>query len=162
MNKRMGGVTKLSKFSQIKSEDTSKSTAQPQSSPTELSSDLILQEEAIIEEKQLSASTTDEQDVSSQELKSNNKTQARLPKHTSEKLVAINIKIPQPQKEWLGKTASQVRDNNTLSVPAGERVFPQHLVVVAIELLKQAEVDWNQIKNMEELKKVLALNNIRP
>ena len=73
------------------------------------------------------------------------------------KLVNVNIKIEASQKEWLGKTATKVRDNNSEPVPPGERVFPQHLVGVAIDLLKSQDVDWGEIKNEQELREYLNL-----
>ncbi|PSF33901.1 hypothetical protein C7H19_19450 [Aphanothece hegewaldii CCALA 016] len=53
--------------------------------------------------------------------------------------------------------ATLVRDNNTEFVPPAERVYPQHLIGVAIDLLKAADVDWNQVRNIEELQKTLNL-----
>jgi hypothetical protein len=50
----------------------------------------------------------------------------------SEKPVSINIKISRQQHEWLNDTARVVRDNNVNPVPPGDRVYPQHLVSVAI------------------------------
>ena len=73
------------------------------------------------------------------------------------KLVNVNIKIEASQKEWLGKTATKVRDNNLEPVPPGERVFPQHLVGVAIDLLKSQDVDWAEVKNEQELREYLNL-----
>jgi len=72
-----------------------------------------------------------------------------------EKPVTINIKITRTQHEWLTDTARIVRDNNTEAVPPGERVYPQHLIGVAIELLLSCDVDWRQVKNAEELKRLL-------
>ncbi|MBW4455711.1 MAG: hypothetical protein KME55_25085 [Nostoc indistinguendum CM1-VF10] len=74
-----------------------------------------------------------------------------------EKPVTINIKITRTQHDWLTDTARTVRDNNTEAVPPGERVYPQHLIGVAIELLLSCEVDWSQIKNTEDLKQLLNL-----
>lgn len=73
------------------------------------------------------------------------------------KLVNVNIKIDANQKEWLGKTATEVRDNNSEPVPPGERVYPQHLVGVAIDLLESQDIDWSEIKNERELKEYLNL-----
>lgn len=75
----------------------------------------------------------------------------------TEKLVSINIKISKAQKDWLGTVASQVRDNNSEPVPPNERVYPQHLIGVAIDLLKAADLDWSQIKNIEDLEEALNL-----
>lgn len=74
-----------------------------------------------------------------------------------EKLVTINIKITRSNQEWLTDTARTVRENNLDPVPPAERVFPQHLIGVAIELLSKADVDWSQVKNVEELRKSLNL-----
>ena len=72
-----------------------------------------------------------------------------------EKLVTVNIKITKSQKDWLAETATQVRDNNTEPVPPAYRVYPQHLIGVAIDLLKGVEVDWSQVKNVEDLREQL-------
>ncbi len=69
----------------------------------------------------------------------------------------MNIKITKSQKDWLAQTATQVRDNNTEPVPPAYRVYPQHLIGVAIDLLNSAEVDWTQIKNVEDLREQLNL-----
>lgn len=74
-----------------------------------------------------------------------------------EKPVTINIKITRTQHDWLTDTARTVRDNNTEAVPPGERVYPQHLIGVAIELLLSCDVDWSQVKNTEDLKRLLSL-----
>jgi hypothetical protein len=50
--------------------------------------------------------------------------------------MTVNIKITKGQKDWLAETASFVRENNTEPVPPSERVYPQHLIGVAIELLR--------------------------
>ena len=76
-------------------------------------------------------------------------------KQKKEQLVTVNIKIRKSQKEWLADTASTVRENNTEPVPPAERVYPQHLIGVAIDLLEAAEVDWGQIKNVEQLREHL-------
>lgn len=75
--------------------------------------------------------------------------------NSKEKLVAVNFKITRNQQEWLADTARLVRDNNAQAVPPAERVYPQHLMGVAISLLQQADVDWSQIKNVEQLRKQL-------
>lgn len=74
-----------------------------------------------------------------------------------EKLVTINIKITRTQQEWLTDIARMVRENNLDPVPPSERVFPQHLIGVAVDLLQQAEVDWSQVRNVEELRESLNL-----
>jgi len=77
--------------------------------------------------------------------------------NSKEKLVTVNFKITRTQQEWLADTARLVRDNNAQAVPPAERVYPQHLMGVAISLLQQADVDWSKIKNVEQLRKQLNL-----
>ena len=74
-----------------------------------------------------------------------------------EKLITVNIKIKASQHEWLNETARLIRDNNTEPVPAGDRVYPQHLIGVAIELLRSSNVNLSQVRNMEDLKEHLNL-----
>jgi hypothetical protein len=74
-----------------------------------------------------------------------------------EKLATINTKITRAQQQWLTDTARTVRENNSDPVPPSERVFPQHLIGVAVELLQKAEVDWSQVRNLEELRNQLNL-----
>ncbi len=71
-----------------------------------------------------------------------------------EKTVTMNIKIPADLHEWLTETAKTVRENNTESVPAGERVFPQHLIVAAVRLLQSGNADWSQVKTVQDLDRV--------
>ncbi len=91
-----------------------------------------------------------------------NKTEAKVVKKTKAKQkkgqpVTVNIKIRKDQKDWLTNTASQVRDNNTEPVPPSERVYPQHLIGVAIDFLEAAGVDWGEVRNVEELREQLNL-----
>lgn len=72
-----------------------------------------------------------------------------------EKPVTVNIKISRTQHEWLTDTARTVRDNNTEPVPPGDRVYPQHLIGVAIELLQAGDIDWDEVKNVEDLKRLM-------
>ena len=60
---------------------------------------------------------------------------------TKERLATINIKISQSQRDWLAQTAKQIRQNNTKPVPAAERVYPQHLIGIAIQLLRESQID---------------------
>jgi hypothetical protein len=78
-------------------------------------------------------------------------------KQKQDKPVAVNIKIRKNQKDWLADTASQVRENNLEPVPPAERVYPQHLIGVAIDLLEAAGVDWGEVRNVEELREQLNL-----
>jgi len=81
----------------------------------------------------------------------------RRPPKKEERLVTVNIKILESQQEWLTDTAKQVRQNNDAPVPASDRVYPQHLIQMAIDLLKSADVDWLEVQNVEQLRKALSL-----
>lgn len=83
--------------------------------------------------------------------------QKTTPKTETTKLVTVNIKIAKTQQQWLAETATQVRDNNEEPVPPSERVYPQHLIGIAIDLLRATNVDWTNIRNTEDLRKVLDL-----
>ena len=73
----------------------------------------------------------------------------------TEIMVNVNIKMSQTQQEWLAATAKTVRRNNSLPVPAKERVYPQHLISLAVELLQSANVDWEEVKTIEDLRERL-------
>jgi hypothetical protein len=81
----------------------------------------------------------------------------RKPAKKEEPFVTVNIKIKKSQQDWLADTAFQVRQNNETPVPASERVYPQHLIQTAIDLLKTSDVDWETVKNVEDLRQVLKL-----
>ena len=87
------------------------------------------------------------------------KSKAKVSKKAQKKeqVVTVNIKIRKSQKEWLTDTASQVRENNTEPVPPSQRVYPQHLIGVAIDFLEAAGVNWDEVKNIEELREKLNL-----
>lgn len=74
---------------------------------------------------------------------------------TKEKPVTVNIKITRTQHEWLTDTARTVRDNNDTPVSPGDRLYPQHLIGVAIELLQASDINWNEVRNVEYLKQQL-------
>ena len=74
-----------------------------------------------------------------------------------EKRVTVNVKIARSQQQWLQARSQQVRDNNLDPVPASQRVFPQHLIGVAIELLERQELDWAQVRTVEDLRRLLEL-----
>lgn len=74
-----------------------------------------------------------------------------------EKLANINVKITRTQHTWLSQTARSVRDNNNTPVAPSDRVFPQHLIGVAIDLLQDTDIDWSQIENVEDLRQYLKL-----
>lgn len=128
---RMGGLGKLSDFGK-----TSKAQVQPEP---------VVVEEPKVKEPVAPPPEPTPQTASQKQL------------DAKEKLVPINIKIARRQHEWLNDTARTVRENNFDPVPPNERVFPQHLIGVAIDLLQSSHVDWSQVKNIEELRKVLDL-----
>jgi hypothetical protein len=74
-----------------------------------------------------------------------------------QELVTINIKISRDQKDWLADMAQLVRDNNDTPVAPGDRVYPQHLIGVAIDLLQNSDLDWGEVKTLEEIKQHLSL-----
>lgn len=78
-------------------------------------------------------------------------------KKKQEQPVTVNIKIRKNQKAWLTDTAIKVRENNSEPVAPAERVYPQHLIGVAIDLLQAADVDWDEMRNIEELREQLNL-----
>lgn len=81
----------------------------------------------------------------------------KVKRRRKETLTTINIKIERKQQRWLQDMAQQVRDNNEYAVPPSERVYPQHLIGAAIDLLKAQNLDWEAIHNIEELKESLNL-----
>jgi hypothetical protein len=130
MTKKMGGLGKLSQFSGIKRQEEKPPDPTPPPAPT------VPPPSAAVE--------PNVEEVAPVSL-------------SKEKLVTINIKISRSQQEWLTSTARMVRDNNLEPVLPADRVYPQHLIGIAIELLQMAEVDWSQIKNVDELRQGLNL-----
>lgn len=82
---------------------------------------------------------------------------AKAKRKAPDKLTNVNIKISRNQQRWLQDTAQQVRDNNSDPVPPDQRVYPQHLIGVAIDLLKSQGIDWSEVRNAEELRDRLNL-----
>jgi hypothetical protein len=157
--KKLGGMGKLSQFSGIKKGRSA--PAKPESPPNEPEikepsvQEPELEIEAVTQEplvEVLETTVKEPEKISKTEVEP--KIQARA---AEEKLVKINIDITKTQKEWLADTASQVRENNLEPVPPLKRVYPQHLIRVAIDLLEASDVDWGQIKNVEELREQLNL-----
>ena len=124
---RMGGLGKLSDFGK-----TSLPQPEKESAPTE-----------------------SEERGRSPELKATPPDEQKQPDY--EKLVTINIKITRSQQSWLTDTARTVRDNNDTPVAPSDRVFPQHLIGVAIDLLKDTDIDWSTVRNVEDLRQQLML-----
>lgn len=89
-------------------------------------------------------------------------TQKTTPKRSTKSkpadpLTTVNIKIPRSAQRWLQNTAQQVRENNPEPVPPAQRVYPQHLIQAAIVLLQAQDVDWNSVRNVEDLRNELNL-----
>jgi hypothetical protein len=82
---------------------------------------------------------------------------AKAKRKRKETLSTLNIKVPRSQQRWLQDTAQQVRDNNAEAVPPDQRVYPQHLIQIAIDLLQAQNVDWESIHNVDELRNTLNL-----
>ena len=85
------------------------------------------------------------------------KRSSKKAKPKEEPTITVNIKLAESQHDWLTKTARKVRGNNDAPVPARDRVFPQHLIGVAVELLKHSEIDWDSVQNAGDLKQQLKL-----
>ena len=82
----------------------------------------------------------------------------RKPAQKPDKQVTVNIKIQKSQQQWLADAAQTVRDNNDEPVPPNERVYPQHLIGVAIAMLQSTDIDWATVRNTDELREKLGLN----
>ncbi len=131
--KKMGSMTSLSKLSGIKAKShESSETVTPEP-------EVKKSEDKPVKEDETKAKVNKQQ------------------KKKQEQPVTVNIKIRKDQKAWLTDTAIQVRENNSEPVPPAERVYPQHLIGVAIDLLQAADVDWDEVRNIEELRKQLRI-----
>ncbi|MBK4731544.1 hypothetical protein JJD41_16970 [Oxynema sp. CENA135] len=128
-NKKMGGMGKLSSFSGIQRQGSDSAPKFPEKNVPE---------------------TND-----SEPPKTQDKMKRRPRKQ--EKLVNVNIKIPRSQKDWLTSTAQTIRDNNLEPVAPADRVYPQHLIGVAIDYLKSADIDWDDVRNIQQLRQLLDL-----
>ncbi|MCT7975226.1 hypothetical protein [Laspinema olomoucense] len=138
-SKKMGGLGKLSQFSGIRQD------SQPaESEPVEVVEPV---EPEAVEPKTLSAPNA----------QSSSKDKAKRKTCAKETQVTLNINVSRRQKDWLSDTAQTIRDNNEDPVAPADRVYPQHLIQVAIDLLQSSEVDWSKIRNVEELRGYLNL-----
>lgn len=81
----------------------------------------------------------------------------RKTKKKSEKVATLNIQVTRSQQRWLQDTAQDIRDNNETPVPGPDRVYPVHLIQVAIDLLKMQAVEWGDITDIEGLRNQLNL-----
>lgn len=68
----------------------------------------------------------------------------------------INIKINQQQQEWLTATAKTIRNSNQHPTCPHERIYPQHLIAIAVEQLQNANVRWHRVGNVNEIQQRLA------
>jgi hypothetical protein len=71
------------------------------------------------------------------------------------KTATLNIQVTRAQQRWLQNTAQAIRDRNDGPVPGPQRVYPVHLIQAAIDLLRTQDIEWDKIKDVEELKDVL-------
>ena len=68
----------------------------------------------------------------------------------------VNIDIGESRHNRLNEIAAQIRASNTDPVAPSDRMYPIHLIQIAIDfLLDGLEIDWNEIKKPEDLRKVL-------
>lgn len=79
----------------------------------------------------------------------------RTKSRPADPLTTVNIKIPRSAQRWLQDTAQQVRENNPEPVPPAQRVYPQHLIQAAITLLQTQDIDWNSVRNVDDLRNEL-------
>ncbi|MBE9168651.1 hypothetical protein IQ238_14440 [Pleurocapsales cyanobacterium LEGE 06147] len=162
--KKMGSMSSLRKLSGIKPQQPEETAVTPEPSSPE---PLVKEENAVSEvASDTSAVRTEVINPKTPEIEDKQpeviETKAKVEEQTlttkkQEKLVKVNINIRKDQKDWLAETASQVRENNLNPVPPSERVYPQHLIGVAIDLLQAAGVDWGEVRNVEELRERLNL-----
>ena len=155
-DKRMGGM-KLGNFSGIK-KTQAESTKQPEpATEVKAESEVEQTETESVKSAKSEAKVVNTSIGYARETHASLSVKKTKSKQKQEQLVTVNIKIKKNQKEWLTDTASTVRDNNTEPVPPSERVYPQHLIGVAIDFLEAAGIDWDEVKNVEELRKHLNL-----
>lgn len=81
----------------------------------------------------------------------------RAKSRPADPLTTVNIKIPRSAQRWLQDTAQQVRENNPEPVPPAQRVYPQHLIQAAIALLQTQDIDWDSVRNVDDLRNELNL-----
>ena len=77
--------------------------------------------------------------------------------NAKERIATLNIQVTRSQQRWLQDTAQLVRDNNDAPVPGPDRGYPVHLIQVAIELLKEQDIDWSKIQDAEGLRSTFSL-----
>ena len=156
--KKLGGLGKLSQFSGIKKGQPAPAKPESPTNEPEIKESSYEESEIVETATQEPLIEVVETTVKEPDKISKTEVEPKIQTRTAEeKLVKINIDITKAQKEWLAETASFVRDNNSEPVPPLKRVYPQHLIRVAIDLLQEADVDWSQVRNVEELREQLKL-----
>ena len=73
-----------------------------------------------------------------------------------EATASINIKISRQQQEWLTATAKTIRNNNQHPTCPHERIYPQHIIAIAVEQLQNANIRWHRLENVEQIQQRLA------
>ena len=72
----------------------------------------------------------------------------------------INIDIGESRHNRLNELAARIRANNSAPVAPSERMYPIHLIQIAIDfLLDGVDPDWDEIQKPEDLRE--ALNGLR-
>lgn len=85
-----------------------------------------------------------------------NEQQASTSTSKPDRVKKINIDIGERRHNRLTALSAQIRGNNDTPVPPAERMYPIHLIQIAIDhLLDGVNMDWNEIRNSEDLKEAL-------
>ena len=68
----------------------------------------------------------------------------------------INIDIGERRHNRLTEIAAQIRANNIDPVAPSERMYPIHIIQIAIDfLLDGVDIDWDEIQKPEDLRETL-------
>ena len=158
MNEKRMGKMSLSSFSGIKKPSAEPAPAKPPEPETIVEAETAPEPPPTAKAKPESEAKTKTKKTTAKP-KTTTKAKAKVGKkvQAKEELVTVNIKIRKDQKTWLTDTASNIRNNNSEPVPPSERVYPQHLIGIAIDFLEAAEVNWDEVRNVEELREQLNL-----
>jgi hypothetical protein len=77
-------------------------------------------------------------------------------KASSDRPKKINIDIGERRHNRLNEIATRVRGNNSEPVAPSERMYPIHLIQIAIDfLLDGLDLDWDEIHKPEDLREAL-------
>lgn len=80
-------------------------------------------------------------------------------KPKSDRPKKINIDIGETRHNRLNELAAQIRSNNDTPVAPAERMYPIHLIQMAIDHLLELDIDWKEVRKPDDLK--VALNQLR-